>query len=345
MSRIHWAAVFCTVVICLLALAHAADAPAADAALWQQPIATQEAQQISTLPPTWTPTSAPSATPAPSATAGPTQPATALGEALPVLINARLDLETLANAQLNGQRPPGWNGSQDFNDPQIPLLIRLDLELLVGNLLGADQRPAGWFGPVASSLYAIARDIRHDLELLADAVVQPGVRPAGWVGDDPLMRCTRATQALVSLLERSFRGSGGFTIQADPNSPDFCAQVELEASRFTEVNLLGGSSSGGLNAPSAQASGTITPLGSFTVAFLDRDARQRVGVIPRDTPLTVVARSYTQYSAMILVQAAGFQVFVDYTSTTLTPEQFETLPNIDGVTFEPFCDADWCSSG
>jgi hypothetical protein len=357
-SRTKVALALCTVMLCALVLHQAANSPAAVAEA-QQPISTEpvetvvpvEALPTDIAPPTIQveqpvdpslPTVA-----APTETPAPTQPSSALGDALPVLINARLDLDVLANDRLGGQRPAGWNGSSDFNDTQIPLLIRLDLELLTGTTMGADQRPEGWFGAVASSTYAIARDIRHDLELLADTIVGPGVRPNGWTGDDPIMRCNRSTQALVGLLERSFRGSGGFELQADANSPTFCSLAEVEASRFTEINLLSDStsSSGGLNAPSVASTGAITPSGGFTIAFLDRDAQQRVGIIPRDTGLTVIARSYTTYSAMILVQSAGFQVFVDYTTTTLTEEQFDALPNVDGVDHETFCDADWCSSG
>src|SRR5689334_24388084 len=98
------------------------------------------------------------------------------GADLPILISARSDLQLLAINTLGNNLPAGWNDSLDINDPQLPLLIRLDLELLAGALLGADKRPPGWFGTVLSTPYAIARDIRHDLELLADTV-SPGPRP------------------------------------------------------------------------------------------------------------------------------------------------------------------------
>src|SRR5690606_5924457 len=111
--------------------------------------------------------------------------------------------------------------------------IRLDLELLAGQTVGLDSRPIGWFGAVGGTPFTVARDIRHDLEVLADLLVSPGVRPPGWAGSDPLMRCARAIQSLVRLIER-----GGYLIQADPNSPSFCAQAELEASGYVETNLL-----------------------------------------------------------------------------------------------------------
>jgi hypothetical protein len=338
----------CALIIGFFALNGVLTAPVAVVEA-QQPITTEEVQPTvqSQQPPVATEVPPGLAVPTETPTEAPTAttPANALGDALPVLVNARIDLELLASDRLGANRPVGWSGSNDMNDPQIALLIRLDLELLVGTTISPDSRPAGWFGAVASSTFAIARDIRHDLELLADLLVEPGVRPTGWVGDDPIMRCNRATQTLVALLERSFRGSGAFVLTADTNAPDFCVQAELEASRFAEINLLSDTAATNSGLLTGSSPGAITPNGRFTIAFLDRDARQRVGIIPEGTQLTVVARSYTTFSAMLLVQGDGFQVFVDYTTTTLTAEQFETLPNVDGIEIAPFCDADWCTSG
>jgi len=124
-------------------------------------------------------------------------------DTLGVLIRSRTDLEILADQQLGiSARPEGWSGSLDINNPQLPILIRLDLDLLMANTLGLDNIPVGWFGAQTSTATAIARDIRHDLELLADSLVGPNIRPPGWNGDDPLMRCDRSTQNLVTLLVR-----------------------------------------------------------------------------------------------------------------------------------------------
>jgi len=274
-------------------------------------------------------------------------PAPALGgPELSVLVSAHSDMELLANATLGLTRPLGWSGSSDITNAQLPLLVRLDLELLAGSLLGASIRPPGWFGAVGSSQFAIARDIRHDLELLADTTVSPNVRPPGWVGDDPLMRCPRGTQSLVNLLERG----GSFLLLVDPNSADFCAQAEYQASQFTEDLLNRGGSIA--NNPPPASGGNVTGLPGFTVtarpfealAFLDRQATQRIGFIPSDIQFQAVARSYTEFSRMALVQGEGFEVYVDYTATSLTAQDFESLPDVNTVQLAAACTAEWCEN-
>lgn len=262
-------------------------------------------------------------------------------EALPVLLNVRTDLELLANQLLNGARPEGWSGSLDINNPQLPILIRLDLELLTGSVLGASDRPEGWFGAVSSSTFAIARDIRHDLELLADTFNSPGIRPLGWAGSDPVMRCSRAVQTLINLIERS----SSFQLTANPAASDFCQQAEIQASQYAEVNLLG---SGVAGLPTEGGSvgipGTVRVQGEFAVAFLTRFGTQAVGTIPLGEVVTPVARSYTQFSKMVLVRGSGFEVFVDYRDTTLTDAQFVALDDIDAISVNPNCGAGWCKA-
>jgi hypothetical protein len=259
-------------------------------------------------------------------------------EVLPILINARTDLEILVTSQLGGERPIGWSGSLDITNPQLALLIRLDLEVLAARLLSADLRPDGWFGAVSSTPIAIARDIRHDLELLADQVVQPGVRPPGWAGDKPIMRCDRSTQNLVQLLEITAQ----FVVTADPASLDYCQQVTIQASQFTEARILNPNAPVGTAANTVAPPGSVTANGNFTIAFLDRNARQSVGIIPSGEALIPVARSFAQFSNMVLVRGANFEVFVDYTTTTLTREQFEALSDVNTLTASPACNADWC---
>jgi len=263
--------------------------------------------------------------------------------ALEITVRARTDLETLASATLGLERPTGWSIGLQANNPQYALLTRLDLELLAGSLLGAETRPDGWFGVVGSTPYALARDIRHDLELLADESV--GARPAGWLADEPLMNCDRTTQAAVQLLELN----GVFTLQADRTAPDFCQQATNEVSVFMEVNLLANPLPGGLvMAPGVggvdgdASSGTAQITETFAVGFLDRGAAVRVGVIPLDTAITPVARSYAQFSAMMLVSGDGFELFVDHNTTSVTREEFNALPNVDDSGRVPFCDAAWC---
>ncbi len=268
-------------------------------------------------------------------------PSPSLADALPILISARSDLELLATSKLGTARPTGWSGTIDINDPHLAILIRLDLELLAAETYNVDSRPAGWFGAVPSTNFAIARDIRHDLELLADAVVQPGVRPPGWTGADPLMRCNRATQTLVNVLSK-----GGYALRADPNSPTFCQQAEIETSQYIERTAL----STGIAAPGSLGAGNDSPVvvgvieasTLHTIAFLDRNASKRSGVIPQHTTMKPVARSYAAFSNMMVVQGDNFEVYVDYTATSMSQASFAALPNVDTLTITLQCGASWC---
>ena len=267
--------------------------------------------------------------------------------ALPLLISARSDLELLVNEQLGAERPIGWSGSLDVNDPQLPLLTRLDLELLAGRLIAPNQRPVGWFGAVPSTTVSIVRDIRHDLELLADTVGVPNVRPTGWTGADPLIRCERGVQALVNVLERG----GVFSVNVDGNDPNFCQLVELQASHFAETNLLsspnttlttGASNPTGASVSPVAASGSAQIASDIAIAFLNRYGTEQVGKIPVGTRVEPLARSFTQFSAMTLVRGQDFEVFIDYRDSNLSADQFAVLPNVDGVSVNPVCNASWC---
>ncbi|NWG17888.1 MAG: hypothetical protein HXY41_14765 [Chloroflexi bacterium] len=263
---------------------------------------------------------------------------------LQLLIQTRADLELLANQELASQRPVGWSGSMDASDPQLALLLRLDVELLAGTLLAPDQRPPGWFGAIPGSVAAIARDARHDLELLADAVGLPNVRPNGWAGSDPLIRCNRAVQALVYLLERS----GTWTLTVDAGSPDFCRLAELQAVQVAESL-----SAAPAAAAPAQVDTALPPVdfgppgsaqitGSLALGFLNRYATEHVGAIPVGTVITPVARSFTQFSRMTLVRGDGFELFVDYRDTSITDDEFALLPDVNGISPNPTCAAEWC---
>jgi hypothetical protein len=271
-------------------------------------------------------------------------PASVIVDAVSVLVTARTDLEILADSQMGSGRPVGWSGNFDVNNPQLALLIRLDLELLSGELYGQAARPPGWFGAIPSTPASVARDIRHDLELLADSVVDLNVRPPGWSGDDPLMRCNRATQNLVSVLERA-----SVVMQADPNSLDYCFRVEVEASQYVEGQILTRSVVAADAAalltgdnPEAPVAGSGEANTDFTLAFLDRNAGQRAGVIPRGVTFSPLARSYAQFSNMMVVQGEGFVVFVDYTQTSISGDTFDGLPNIDSTEFSVACLVEWC---
>jgi phosphate transport system substrate-binding protein len=260
-----------------------------------------------------------------------------------VLINNRLDLEALAEQQVGaGSRPEGWSGSIDINDPQLPILQRLDLELLAALVYGADQRPADWFGAVPSTQAAISRDIRHDLEVLADTVFGQEFRPANWTGDNPLYRCDRVTQALVQLLQRAVL----FSLSANPADSGYCQAAALEVALFTEVNLLqNNAGTGDTGATDGASTVSSAKIGTdFAIAFLNRNATEQAGVIPLDTQVVPVARSYVRFSNMMLVQGDGFLLFVEYQNTNLTAEQFDALPDESATTYDTTCTAAWCTA-
>ncbi|MEL6149533.1 MAG: hypothetical protein AAFU54_07205 [Chloroflexota bacterium] len=260
-----------------------------------------------------------------------------------ILLAARNDIELLANNTLGASvRPPTWNGTFDVMNPQMALHARLDLETLADEVL-QQTRPPGWFGVQPTSAYASARDIRHDVELLADTVIAPSVRPPNWLGDDPIMRCNRATQALVELLEsRNLQ-----TPTASAASPTYCADLEAEAAVFTELNLLNQAEAAPAAAaataaapenPNAEAS-IVTP---GTIVYYDRGALEIAGIIPQGTLLTPVARSYAQFSRMMLIRGEGFELFVDYQNTTLDAPTFDALGDVNVIDVSVSCQAEWC---
>lgn len=273
-------------------------------------------------------------------TAEPTPASPIEPNALKLLQDARADLDTLAIQNMGADRPQGWTGNGDITNVQLPILIRLDLELLAGQLLGPDQRPTGWFGAVPSTAYAIARDIRHDLELLADQVNPPSVRPPGWKGADPIMRCDRPVQTLIFVLERT----ASYKLSVDPLSPDFCRLAELQATSYAEANLLPNRKAASGSSAAAAANGAVQISSPYAVAFLDRFGRRPTGSIPLGETITPVARSYTQFSKMMLVRGNGFEVFIDFSASTVSANQFAALPDVNNVATQTSCTVSWCKS-
>lgn len=253
-----------------------------------------------------------------------------------LLVNARLDLELVANERMGIERPLGWSGALDITNPQLPILLRLDTELMAAIVYGTESRPPEWFGAINSTSFAIARDIRHDVELLADDVFFGGQRPSGWAGADPVYRCDRTTQAMVTLL----RNSGVYTITIDQFAPNFCEQLRNDITLFTEVNLLDPDVQVG--ASGVEVQGEIQIDTNFAVAFYDVNARQRGGVIPFGTPVTPIARSYNGFSNMTLVQGEGFLLFIEYQNMNIDQQAFRVLPNYEGRDFETVCNLIWC---
>ncbi len=342
-SVMRWLGILLTVVV-LAGIARAQDTPVPPPTNTLAPIIAPT-DTLTPAPPTATPT-----TPPPPTFTPPPDISSVLPDAdrtSQILLTARNDIEILANSQLGAAtRPVGWSGSFNISDPQMALLARLDLEALADELL-IDGRPPGWFGVQGTSAYATARDIRHDLEALADVVVAPNVRPPNWMGDDPIMRCSRSTQALTQLLE----SRGLYTPVAVPGSPTYCRDLEAEISVYTESNLLDGTTGSGEQAAAEEApaegeavspNAPATIIDPIALAYYDRGASQIAGTIPEGTTVTPVARSYAQFSRMTLVRGEGFQLFVDYQATTLDLTAFEALGSIDVIDASTSCTPVWC---
>ncbi len=153
----------------------------------------------------------------------------------PVMLAARTDLESLANEVMGVSiRPVGWTNSLDPQRPSFLVELRLDLEILASALISPLQRPSDWFGAAPGSPELIIRDVRHDLELLADAQLGTDVRPGLWVGADPIVRCERDLQAMVTWLRRT---NMAFTPAAAVPGQDYCAAAEQQANLFADILL------------------------------------------------------------------------------------------------------------
>ena len=274
-------------------------------------------------------------------------------DVLTILINSRTDLEVLASFKLGTDRPDGWSANIDVTNPQLAILLRLDLDLLMAASVGLNNIPEGWFGAIPGTATEIARDIRHDLELLADTIIEPNVRPPGWHGDRAVYRCDRSTQMLVTLLEENEL----FTPNVSPTNLDFCQQIGEQISSFAVTYLANDlqnqanntvaanqqqTTSSTTNAPPPVSSGTARAVDIIGLAFLDRYATQRVGTIPSNVTFTPVARSFTQFSRMTVVQGPDFEVFVDYATTSITKSEFQSLPDVNSYPTNLYCGASWC---
>ena len=315
-------------------------------ALFVAPLATpSHAQEAPTLPPADAP---PTFTPDPNLATLPPAPDAPVAsgdvmsqqnaDALPILTAARADLEILATDRLGEgvPRPEGWNGTTDTANADFANLLRADLELLTNVLLGADSRPADWIGAVNSVPLAIARDLRHDLEVLADAAIGAStLRPGGWTGGDPIYRCGRSTQNLLFVLERVYQ----FQLNVDFTQPEYCDQVDLQVSNYVETSLLQPVAG---EAAAANAQQPYFVESAYVIAFADINASVRLGVIPAGTGFTPVGRSTNDFSNMMLITGADFQVYTDFIYTPVTNDTFMALPTLDDASVTLSCNAEWC---
>lgn len=289
----------------------------------------------------------------------------------------RTDINTLYRAILGTDVfPAGWTNTPETNG------LRHDLDQLrgIGAQVGQAVTDSAWFGAVFGTDWVVGRALRHDLEVLADAKLGYNTRPDGWtyVAPSPeagaLLRCPRGTQNLARLLQKD----AGFTYTADVYDAGYCTWVDIQAGRFVTANLPsetgGGEESAAAAAPAVAApavsGGAATTEGGLTsaaasvapmvvaiggidgqavspTAYLDRQARQAIGVILRGTALRALARSSAEGSRMMYVTGEGFHVWVGWPWTTLTEEQYLSLPLAESVQdqlpqllcFATFCEA------
>lgn len=248
----------------------------------------------------------------------------------------RGDLERLANELLGvNTRPGAWVGNVDEQSLTLALDINTDLELLAGLSLGDDRRPDGWTRFISDSPALSYRTLRYNLELLSDATLGAGIRPNGWQGQNPLITCDIVTQGLVFIVERRY----GFVVDETlGESPDFCRAIGFTANGFSE------------NPPPPPDDDPIEdPNDAFFTAesrnafsYLDVGTTQYMGIMPWGTEFRAWYRNY-QESTMMFVTGEGFGLYIDRRWTTMDPDVFARLPNLDGVRPLTFCDANWCN--
>jgi hypothetical protein len=142
------------------------------------------------------------------------------------LFDTRVDLEVTADAVFGVERPTGWTGNIDVNTLGFVIDLWVDNEILADSIFGAGVRPTGWLGAGvgAPSTVTLARNVRGDLELSADAFFGPGVRPAEWRGAAPIVRCGRALQNTLTMLDRFY----GIRTTTPESSLDYCRAVLIE---------------------------------------------------------------------------------------------------------------------
>jgi len=267
----------------------------------------------------------------------------------------RADLNALDTVLFReGVFPEGWTGGNDAES------IRQDLETLrlATAQVGTPIDAVNWFGTTIGAEWVVARAARHDLEVLADARLGFGQRPAGWtysIGAEPI-RCPRSVQNLVALLQQD----AGFVSSANPADPGFCQALTLQASGFAENTQVNPGTGGGgvvetmaVSAENATGAvvvgqpGSVSGQATTPYAYLDHSARLRIGQIPRGTPFTALARSSAPDSRMMLVQGEGFTVWIAWPWTTLTEQQYLSLPfaeDVEDQLPQLLCFAAFCSA-
>ncbi len=268
----------------------------------------------------------------------------------------RADLNALSRVVFRENvYPIGWTDGKDN------VSVRQDMELLkaAASQIGQPVDEAQWFGEVGfAEAWEVSRANRHDLELLADAKMGIGLRPDGWTAFEPLVRCPIDTQEFALLMQ----AEAGLVPSIDPTTPDYCAQIVVEFSRFVEdqvsatltrpaapaaVSAVADGAAPPVSGAAASASvGNIAGVAQNPAAYLDRGARIRVGAIPRGTAFTALARNSAPDSTMAYISGEGFHVWASYRFTSLTEGEYLSLPYAETVEYQLpqlLCFAIWCT--
>jgi hypothetical protein len=155
-----------------------------------------------------------------------------------------------------------------------------------------------------------------------------------WAQENPAEKCGRTLANLYRLIQGDYLQTDvSFRPVARPTDLNYCQALEREMNLYLERVIF-----------AEEDAEIVEGRSENAYAFLDLAARRYVGTMPRGTLFRAVARNSLPSSRMMFVKGENFSVFVDYTFTTLSREEFESLVGFqeyDGD-ITPLCAASWC---
>lgn len=153
-------------------------------------------------------------------------------------------------------------------------------------------------------------------------------------GANPAEKCGRTLANLYRLVQSDhLQASVPFKPVAKPTDLNYCQALERELNLYIERVIF-----------AEDYVEIVEGRSENAYAFLDLAAQRYVGTMPRGTLFRAMARNSLPGSRMMFVKGENFSVFVDYTFTTLSRDEFESLVGFqeyDGD-ITPLCAADWC---
>ncbi|PJF30403.1 MAG: hypothetical protein CUN51_07715 [Candidatus Thermofonsia Clade 1 bacterium] len=155
-----------------------------------------------------------------------------------------------------------------------------------------------------------------------------------WAQENPAEKCGRTLANLYRLIQGDYLQTDvSFRPVARPTDLNYCQALEREMNLYLERVIF-----------AEEDAEIVEGRSENAYAFLDLAARRYVGTMPRGTLFRAMARNSLPSSRMMFVKGENFSVFVDYTFTTLSREEFESLVGFqeyDGD-ITPLCAASWC---